>query len=59
MTATIVPMRTPAPPRHLMDAMSAAGKNGDTHRLAMLNAQYRAWLRDVHGIIDHRAWEDA
>lgn len=51
MTATIVPMRrTPAPPRHLMDAMSEAGRDGDDLRLAALQGEYITWLWDVHGI---------
>lgn len=49
------PMRTPAPPRDLMDAMSAAHDNPVA--LAILNAQYRAWLRDEHGITPNR-WDN-
>lgn len=46
MTATIGTMsrRTPAPPPHLRDAMSAAWDNPT--ELRALHAQYLAWLHD-------------
>jgi hypothetical protein len=54
MTATMIHVRTPAPPRELMDAMGAAARNGDDTAFRRAHARYLGWLHDNGHIEDGR-----